>query len=103
MGHVGTFFTPYKERIHKENAFLDEKALDIFFKMRQKDDRCRCRHSTVVVQRFCKPKVGSSNLSAGTIFQTTPLKNLQKNINSLDQCLEERDRKTYLYAIKIEF
>jgi hypothetical protein len=26
-----------------------------------------CRLSTVVVQRFCKPKVGSSNLSAGTI------------------------------------
>ena len=27
------------------------------------------RLSTVVVQRFCKPKVGGSNPSAGTIFQ----------------------------------
>lgn len=26
-----------------------------------------CRRSTAVVQRFCKPKVGSSILSAGTI------------------------------------
>ena len=26
------------------------------------------RLSTVVVQRFCKPKVGGSNPSAGTIF-----------------------------------
>jgi hypothetical protein len=25
-----------------------------------------CRRSTAVVQRFCKPKVGSSILSAGT-------------------------------------
>ena len=27
-----------------------------------------CRVSTVVVQRFCKPLVGSSNLSLGTAF-----------------------------------
>ena len=27
-----------------------------------------CRHSTAVVQRFCKPKVGSSILSAGTSY-----------------------------------
>jgi hypothetical protein len=28
----------------------------------------KCRHSSVVEQRFCKPLVGSSNLSAGTDF-----------------------------------
>ncbi len=35
--------------------------------LRRRLDRS-CRRSTAVVQRFCKPKVGSSILSAGTSF-----------------------------------
>ena len=38
------------------------------------------RRSTAVVQRFCKPKVGSSILSAGTIPPATGTTSLQNCI-----------------------
>ena len=54
----------------KSNKFL-KRILDRLIKISMMPEIIfhfkRCRHSTVVVQRFCKPKVAGSNPAAGTI------------------------------------
>ena len=55
----------------KSNKFL-KRILDRLIKISMMPEIIfdffkECRHSTVVVQRFCKPKVAGSNPAAGTI------------------------------------
>src|SRR5436190_935892 len=42
----------------------------------------KCRISSVVEQRFCKPLVGSSNLSSGTSFQVSVIRYQQSEKRS---------------------